>query len=57
MFIHTHRSEGLFWLRIFGYGFYIKDLKVDNTLTWKQRYGYEGINILDYHIGTLKKLY
>lgn len=51
---YKHKSEGLFWFRIFGYGVSIKDLK-KNTLRFSERNGFKNLLIINRYAYTILK--
>ncbi len=50
-----HYNNRLFWIRIFGFGFKIKDVRI-HKLLFSERNGYSsGFKLGNYYFGLLKK--
>lgn len=50
-----HKTKGMFWIRLFGTGLMVKNIKI-HPLLFSQRYGYvKGIKIGKYWIQFLKR--
>lgn len=52
--IYWYNNDGFFWIRVYGYGFYLKDTRKHGA-SFSERNGYEGIKIRHWYFGILER--